>query len=102
MAEATTDPVRLPPTVPIPKPIAAAVFFASRGAAVKSLGRRYGDAFTVRLPIVGQAVVISDPALIKDLFSTRSDLVTRNSNLGLVLGPGSTFSLRGAEHRQRR
>jgi cytochrome P450 len=102
VAEATTDPVRLPPTVPIPKPIAAAAFFASRGAAVKALGRRYGDTFTVRLPIVGQAVVISDPALIKDLFSTRSDLVTRNSNLGTVLGPGSTFSLRGAEHRQRR
>ena len=102
MAEATTDPVRLPPMVPIPKPIAAAAVLAARKAAVKAVGRRYGDAFTVRLPIVGHAVVISDPALIKDLFSTRGDLVTRPSNLGSVFGPGSTFSLHGAEHRQRR
>jgi cytochrome P450 len=102
VAEATTDPVRLPPLVPIPKPIATVLFLASRGSAVKALGRRYGDNFTVHLPFLGQAVVISDPALIKDLFSTRSDLVTRISNLGTVLGPGSTFSLRGAEHRQRR
>jgi cytochrome P450 len=102
VAEATTDPVRLPPTVPIPKPIAAAAFLAARGAAVKALGRRYGDVFTVRLPIIGQAVVIGDPALIKDLFSTKGDLLTRVATLGPVLGPGSTFSLRGAEHRQRR
>ncbi len=102
MAEATTDPVRLPPTVPIPKPLAGVAVLAARKAAVKALGRRYGSAFTVRLPIVGRAVVISDPALIKDLFSTRGDLVTRPSNLGSVFGPGSTFSLHGAEHRQRR
>jgi cytochrome P450 len=102
VAEATTDPVRLPPKAPIPKPIAAGAFLAARGRAVKALGRRYGDAFTVRLPIVGQAVVISDPASIKDLFSTKGDLVTRVSNLGWVFGPGSTFSLHGGEHRQRR
>jgi cytochrome P450 len=102
VAEATTDPVRLPPTVPIPKLLTAAAFLAARKRAVKAVGRHYGTAFTVRLPIVGQAVVISDPALIKDLFSTRSDLVMRPSNLGSVFGPGSTFSLHGAEHRQRR
>jgi cytochrome P450 len=102
VAEATTDPVRLRPTVPIPKPLAAAAVLTARKAAVKALGRRYGSEFTVRLPIVGHAVVISDPALIKDLFSTRGDLVTRPSNLGSVFGPGSTFSLHGAEHRQRR
>jgi cytochrome P450 len=88
--------------VPIPKPIAGVAFLASRKATVKALGRRYGSAFTVRLPIVGKAVVISDPALIKDLFSTKGDLLVRLSNLGSVFGPGSTFSLHGAEHRQRR
>jgi cytochrome P450 len=102
VAEATTDPVRLPPTVPIPKWLAAAVLLLARKGSVKVLGRRYGDAFSVNVPVVGPAVVISDPALIKDLFTTRSDLVMRRSNLGSVFGPGSTFSLHGAQHRQRR
>ena len=102
MAEATTDPVRLPPTVPIPKWVAAAGVLLARKATVRAVGRRYGGAFTVKVPVLGKAVVISDPALIKDLYATSSDLVTRPSNLGSVLGPGSTFSLHGAEHRQRR
>jgi cytochrome P450 len=102
VAEPTTDPVRLPPTVPIPKWVAAAGVLLARKATVRAVGRRYGDAFTVKVPVVGTAVVISDPALIKDLYATRSDLVMRPSNLGSVLGPGSTFSLHGAEHRQRR
>lgn len=77
-------------------------FLTARHRAVASIGRRYGDAFTVNLPIFGETTVISDPSLIKDLFTTSSDLVGRASNLGAVLGPGSTFSLDGDEHRARR
>lgn len=102
MAQATTDPVRLPPAVRIPKIAAGAAFVSARGKVVGALGKRYGSAFTLNLPIFGQTVVISDPALIKDLFTTSTDLVGRASNLGVVLGPGSTFSLDGAEHRERR
>ena len=69
---------------------------------VGALARRYGSAFTVNLPVFGKAVVISDPETIKDLFTTGSDLVGRASNLGVILGPGSTFSLDGDEHRRRR
>jgi cytochrome P450 len=102
VAQATSDPVRLPPEVPIPKPLAALAFLTVRKPMIRALGRRYGGAFSVRLPIVGHAVVISDPALIKDLFTTNSELVWRASNLGSVLGPGSTFSLQGADHLRRR
>jgi cytochrome P450 len=102
VAEATTDPVRLPPTVPLPKPVTAVAFLAAGSRAVKALGRRYGSAFTVRMPIVGRAVIISDPAQIKELFTAGSDLVKRPGNLGKIFGPGSTFSLHGAEHRERR
>ena len=102
MAEATTDPVRLPPTVPLPKLVTAVAFLTAGSRAVRALRRRYGSAFTVPLPIVGRAVMISDPALIKELFSASSDLVKRPGNLGKIFGPGSTFSLHGAEHRQRR
>lgn len=77
-------------------------FLTARHRAVAAVGRRYGSPFTVKLPIFGETVVIGDPALIKDLFTTGSDLVGRASNLGTVLGPGSTFSLDGDEHRARR
>ncbi|MHA7653329.1 cytochrome P450 [Mycobacterium sp. ML4] len=101
-AEATIDPVRLPPLVPIPGPIVATAFLTARKAAVKALGRRYGSAFTVRLPIVGHVVVFGDPALIKDVLSAKDDLMRPASHLGSVFGPGSTVSLHGAELRQRR
>jgi cytochrome P450 len=102
LAQATTDPVRLPPAPRVPKFVQGVGFVAARQKAVAALSRRYGAAFTLNLPIFGETVVISDPVLIKDLFTTSTDLVGRASNLGTVLGPGSTFSLDGAEHRQRR
>ncbi len=104
MGQATTDPVQLPPGPRIPKIVLVLAAVAARRRAVRVLGRRYGSAFTLKLPIVGETMVISDPALIKDLFTTSSDLFFRPSNVGLgvVFGPGSTFSLDGAEHRERR
>lgn len=100
--EATTDPVRLPPTAPIPKWAVAAGLLVARTAAARVMGQRYGGAFTLKAPVLGSLVVISDPQLIKDLNATRSDLMFRPATLGSVLGPGSTFSLHGAEHRRRR
>ena len=102
MAEATTDPVRLPPAARGPKIAHGLAFVAARRRTIAALGRRYGSTFTLNLPVFGPTVVISDPALVKDLFTTNSDLVARMSTLGAVLGPGSTFSLNGAEHRARR
>ena len=102
MGEATTEPVRLPPAPRIPKLLQAIAFVVDRDKAVSAVGRRYGSAFTLNLPIFGHAVVISDPALVKDLFTTSTELVARAGNLGDVLGPGSTFSLEGTAHRQRR
>jgi cytochrome P450 len=102
MAVATTDPVRLPPAPRIPKLLQGVGFIAAREKSVAAMARRYGSAFTLRLPIFGEAVVVSDPALIKDLFTTNTDLVARAGVLGEMFGPGSTFSLDGAEHRERR
>ena len=102
MGEATTDPVRMPPGPRIPKAVMGIGFITARHRAVTAIGKRYGSAFTMNLPIFGESVVISDPVLIKDLFTTSSDLVGKASTLGTVLGPGSTFSLDGDEHRARR
>lgn len=102
MAEATTDAVRLPPGPRLPKAAVGVAFLTARHRALTMIGRRYGGAFTVELPIFGPAVVISDRTSIKALFTANSDLVARASNLGAVLGPGSTFSLDGGAHRERR
>jgi cytochrome P450 len=102
MAQVTNDPIRLPPGPRTPKLIQGVRFFTSRRPTVGDLTRRYGSAVTLNLPIFGKAVLISDPTLVKDLFTTGGDLVGRATNLGEVLGPGSTFSLDGDEHRERR
>ena len=102
MAHATTDPVRLPPGPRIPKAVMGVAFFTARHWAVAAIGKRFGSTFTIKLPIFGETVVVGDRAMVKELFTAKADLVARASNLGTVLGPGSTFSLDGDEHRERR
>lgn len=64
---------------------------------------RFGDAFTVNVPIFGRAVVISDPAQIRQLFRAGPEIAENiQPNLGRVLGPGSMFALTGEEHRRQR
>src|SRR5262249_46609006 len=102
MGEATSDPVRLPPAPPIPKILAGIGFVAARGKTVGALGRRYGSAVTLNLPVFGSGGVIGGRAVVKDLFPSGAALVGGASTLGVILGPGSTFSLDGDEHRERR
>jgi cytochrome P450 len=100
MATATTDPVRLPPGPRTPKPVQAIRLLVSNHGMYAALNRRYGTAtISVNLPRAGHAVVISDPALAKDLFNTSTELVERptwgGGSLGDAFGPGSMFSLAG-------
>lgn len=69
-----------------------------------ALGREYGSALTVNLPGLGKTVVISDPVLVKDLFTMNYDLIERPklNNLSALFGPGSMFSLAGDELVERR
>ena len=64
---------------------------------------RYGDAFTVNVPVFGRALVISDPAEVRQLFLTSPEIAENvQPNLGRVLGPGSLFALTGERHRRER
>lgn len=102
MVTVTTEPVALPPGPRAPKVVQGVAFLSALCEVTALLGRRYGGAFTVNLPIFGRTVILSDPALVKELFSSSGDLLDRPTNLGGVFGPGSTFSLNGAAHLQRR
>ena len=102
MAEQTTDPVRMPPAPRIPKLLQGAGILVARDKAIAAVAKRFGPTFTLNLPMFGPTVVVGDPALIKELFTAKPDLIARAGVLGEMFGPGSTFSLEGAEHRERR
>src|SRR5262249_60409885 len=71
--------------------------------AMRHLRDRYGSAFTINVPIFGRAVVISDPAEIKQLFMAGPEVASNlEVNLGRVLGPSSFFALDGDAHRRQR
>jgi cytochrome P450 len=107
MATATMEPVRLPPGPRVPKTVQGIGFLLANHGMFAALGRRYGSAITVNLPICGRVVVIRDPILVKDVFSTSPDLIERPTygvapSLGEGFGPGSMFSLAGDELLARR
>src|ERR1700743_1616830 len=107
MVTATTEPVRLPPGTRIPKLIQTLQFLVSNHAMFSALSRRYdSNVVRVNLPRNNHAVVINDPVLAKELFNTGTELGERPpagaGSIGEAFGPGSTFSLAGDEHRERR
>jgi cytochrome P450 len=104
MATATTEPVRLPPGPRVPKIVQGVLFVTPLQYRIApGLSRHYGGPFTINLPVFGKTVVVHDRDLVKDVFSTSFDLIERPTKvLGQAFGPGSTFSLVGKEHSERR
>ena len=109
MSEAPTVdvPVRrepkLPPRPTTPSPLVKLAFLTSRRPIVDHLTRRFGRVFTVDVPVFGPTVVVSDPALTKQIFTTSPDVLYNiQPNLSRLLGPGSVFGLDGTAHRVRR
>lgn len=94
---------RVPPTPRIPKVLQGLGFSVSRKWTVAQIARRYGDVFTLTLPVFGRTVIITDPVLAKQLFIANTDDVGNvQPNLSRVLGSGSVFALDGKDHRRRR
>jgi len=104
MATATTEPVRLPPVLRVPKIVQGVIFVTPLQYRVApALSRHYGGPFTINLPVFGKTVVVHDAVLAKEVYSSSFDLVERPTKvLGQAFGPGSTFSLLGKEHLERR
>jgi cytochrome P450 family 138 len=97
--------LRIPPGPRVPSYASGLLVLANQAKVLRFLQRRYGDEFSVKIPVFGRTVIVSSPALVKQVFTASPDVLAfgERSPLGAVLGPGSLFSLDGAEHlRERR
>ena len=77
MATATTEPVRLPPGPRIPKIVQGIAFLLANHGMFAASGPTVRQRDHSQFADFGQAVVISDPILVKDVFSTSNDLIER-------------------------
>ncbi|GIF49211.1 hypothetical protein DFJ67_7843 [Asanoa ferruginea] len=92
-----------PPVVRLPRAAQTLGMVLVRRRFLMSLRDRHGSAFVLDVPPFGKTLVISDPAMLKQLFTAGPDVAgTPQPNLGRMLGSGSIFGLDGEEHRQRR
>ena len=95
--------VKLPPGPRLPKLVQGIGYAVSRTWTYQQIARRYGDVFTMNLPVFGRTVIVANPQLAKQLFMASTDDVGNvQPNLSRVLGNGSVFALDGADHRLRR
>jgi cytochrome P450 len=70
---------------------------------IKRLARRYGNVFTINLPTFGRVVVVAEPELAKQIFTTSpEELGNIQPNLSRLFGSGSVFALDRDDHRRRR
>ena len=95
--------VTLPDGPSLPRFVQGGLTLAAPQRTMRRLRERYGSAFTINVPIFGQAVVISDPAEVKQLFTTSPEIADNlDMNLGRVLGPNSFFAIAGDKHKAQR
>ncbi|WP_439644580.1 cytochrome P450 [Gordonia soli] len=93
----------LPPRVALPPLVQGVGAVVDRRRTLQAMARRHGSVFTVEFPLFGRCVVVADPHLAKQLFTSSADSVRNvKPNLGRILGSGSMFALEGTDHRRRR
>jgi cytochrome P450 family 138 len=102
-APAASPTVRLPPAARVPKLVSGLFFATSRRWMITRLARRYGNVFSINLPIFGRVVVVGEPELAKQIFTTSpEELGNIQPNLSRMFGSGSVFALDRDDHRRRR
>src|SRR3954451_19325731 len=95
----------LPPGPTAPSVVQVARWIARPTDFMNKTRRDYGDVFTLRFASVGPIVFVSEPTLIKQIFTASPDqLRAGEANWPLipVLGERGTLLLDGKEHLQRR
>jgi cytochrome P450 len=102
-APATTSDFRLPDGPRTRRHLNGLLFLFARRWVTSRLQRRYGDAYTLDLPVVGRTVVVSHPDLVKAVYTAPPTILHGGKNpLGSLLGPGSLFSMDEERHLEER
>ena len=89
----------------VPRRLSQALFIFRSERVLAWLHRRYGDVFTLDLPVFGRCTVVARPDLVKQVFQAGPDALAfgKVSPLGELIGPGSLFAMDGDQHlRERR
>ena len=96
----SVDAYRYPDGPRLPKWTQAALAGISQLSTLRHMHRRYGDVFTIHVPIFGKTVVVADPALIKQTFTAPPDVLYagERSPLRAVLGDSSLLTIDGTRH----
>jgi cytochrome P450 len=94
---------QLPAGPKTPKLLNGLLFLFARNWLMRELQGRYGDIYTLKLPIFGTAVVVSRPDLVKAVYTADPTVVHGGKNpLSEILGPGSLFSMDEGRHLKER
>ncbi|MGV0746547.1 cytochrome P450 [Mycolicibacter minnesotensis] len=93
----------LPPGPRLLAPKFRSLFWYRRTQVIDECVRRYGDVFTLTVPVYGRSVVVASPEHARQVFTATNDEMGCSApNLGGLLGSSSVFALDGYEHRRRR
>jgi cytochrome P450 len=95
----------MPPGPRLPSALQGLAYLAAEKRLIDLAVRRYGDVFSARMPSLGNVVVISDPALVRQIFTVDEQYLEvgdAQQPLEVVYGPTSVLLSDGAEHRRLR
>lgn len=95
--------ITFPPGPGAPRWVQGTFSLIAPNRQLRRMNNRYGDAFTLNVPVFGRTVVLANPAEVRQLLQSGPDIADNmERNLGRVLGPGSLFALTGDQHRRQR
>jgi cytochrome P450/pimeloyl-ACP methyl ester carboxylesterase len=98
-AEPPVEEFRLPDGPNSPRFLNGLLVLFAQRRWTRWLRRRYGDACTLDLPVIGRTVVVSHPDLVKTVYTASPTVLHGGENpLGSLLGPGSLFSMDEERH----
>ena len=92
-----------PPAVRLPKLVQGVGLTVARRDLMRKWIKQYGHVFEFNVPFFGRCVAVSDPALVRAVFTASAEQLTNyQPNLSKFFGPGSIFALDGIAHHDRR
>jgi cytochrome P450 len=96
---------RLPPGPRLPVPIQTLLWGTSPTGFLSRAQRRYGDIFTIRLPLGTRIVVLADPGAVREAMAVPADAFAASELAPILepfLGTRSLVLLDGARHHRER